>query len=79
MELTEDEIFGKYAKHCGYCNRKNLLPYEYEFTFTSCGYNVIKRKHEPSKTQEKKFINRLKYAEQKNSLHMQRCFYNLRR
>ena len=38
----------------------------YEFTCFSCGYNVIKRKHELSKIQRKKnFINRLKYAEQK--------------
>ena len=65
--LSEDEIIQKYAKNCGHCNRKMLLPYEYEFTCFSCGYNVIKRKHELSKIQRKKinFINRLKYAEQK--------------
>ena len=67
MELTEDQIIEKYAKKCGHCNRNTLLPYEYEFTCFSCGYNVIKRKNELSKKQRKKinFINRLKYAEQK--------------
>ena len=67
MELTEDEIIQKYAKNCGQCNRKTLVPYEYEFTCIACGFNVNKRKHELSKIQRKKinFINRLKYAEQK--------------
>ena len=67
MELTEDEIIEKYAKQCRHCNRNTLLPYEYEYTCFSCGYNVNKRKHELSKIQRKKFnfINRLKYAEQK--------------
>ena len=67
MELTEDEIIQKYGKNCGHCNRNTLLPYEYEFTCITCGYNVNKRKHELSKIQRKKinFINRLKYAEVK--------------
>ena len=67
MQLTEDEIIEKYGKRCGHCNRNTLLPYEYEFTCFSCGYNVHKRKHELSKIQRKKinFINRLKYAEAK--------------
>ena len=67
MELTEDEIIQKYGKRCGHCNQNTLLPYEYEFTCLSCGYNVNKRKHELSKMQRKKiiFINRLKYAEVK--------------
>ena len=67
MELTEDEIVQNYGKRCGHCNRNTLLPYEYEFTCFSCGYNVNKRKNELSKIQRKKinFINRLKYAEQK--------------
>ena len=56
MELTADEIIQKYAKHCGHCNQNTLLPYEYEFTCFSCGYNVIKRKHELSKIQRKKLI-----------------------
>ena len=67
MELTEDEIIEKYGKHCGHCSRNTQLPYEYEFTCFSCGFNVNKRKHELSKIQRKKinFINRLKYAEVK--------------
>ena len=67
MELTEDEIIQKYAKKCLHCNRNTLLPYEYEWTCLSCGFNVNKKKHELSKIQRKKinFINRLKYAEVK--------------
>ena len=67
MNLSEDEIIQKYGKHCGRCRRNTLLPYEYELTCFSCGYNVSKRKKELSKIQRKKinFINRLKYAEQK--------------
>ena len=67
MNLSEDEIIQKYAKNCGHCKRNTLLPYEYEFTCFSYGYNVNKRKHELSKIQRKKinFINRLKHAEQK--------------
>ena len=67
MELSEDQINEKCAKKCLHCNRNTLLPYEYEFTCFSCGYNVNKRKHELCKNQRKKinFINRLKYAEQK--------------
>ena len=65
--MSKDEIIQKYAKNCGRCNRNTLLPYEYEFTCSVCGYNVNKRKNELSKIQRKKinFINRLKYAEQK--------------
>ena len=67
MNLSENEIIQKYAKNCGHCKRNTLLPYEYEFTCFSFGYNVNKRKHEHNKIQRKKinFINRLKYAEQK--------------
>ena len=67
MELTEDEIIQKYGKNCGHCNRNTLLPYEFEWTCFSCGYNLNKRKNELSKIQRKKinFINRLKYAEVK--------------
>ena len=54
MELTEDEIIQKHTKRCGHCNRKTFLPYEYEFTCFSCGYNVNKRKHELCKIQRKK-------------------------
>ena len=69
MELTEDEIIQKYGKKCGHCNRNTLLPYEDEWTCLSCGFKLIKRKHELSKIQRKKinFINRLKYAEHKIS------------
>ena len=67
MNLSEDENIQKYGKRCGHCNRNMLLPYEYEWTCFSCGYNVYKQKHELSKIQRKKinFINRLKHAEQK--------------
>ena len=54
MELTEDEIIQKLAKNCRHCNRNTLLPYENEFSCFSCGYNVIKRKHELSKIQRKR-------------------------
>ena len=54
MELSENQIVRKYAKKCGHCNRNTLLPYEYEFTCTSCGFNVIKRKHELPKQQKNK-------------------------
>ena len=67
MELDEDQIIEKYGKNCGHCNRNTLLPYEYEYTCISCGYNIYKRKNELSKIQRKKiiFIIRLKYAEVK--------------
>ena len=67
MELTEDEIVQKYGKNCRHCNRNTLLPYEYEWTCFSCGYNVNKRKNELSNIQRNKisFINRLNYAEVK--------------
>ena len=67
MSLSEDEFIKNYGKRCGHCNQNTLLPYKYEFTCFSCGFNVNKRKHELSKIQRKKiiFINRKKYAEQK--------------
>ena len=67
MNLSEDEIIQKYGKRCGHCNRNTLLPYEYEWSCFACNYVVSKRKHELSRIQRKKnkFINRLKYAEQK--------------
>ena len=67
MELTENEIIEIYGIYCEYCCRNMLLPYEYEWTCFSRGYNVIKRKNQLSKIQRKKinFINRLKYAEVK--------------
>ena len=54
MEFTENEIIGKYGKHCGHCNRNTFLPYEYEWTCVSCGFNLIKRKHQLTKIQRKK-------------------------
>ena len=67
MESAEEENIQKCGKRCGHCNRNTLLPYEYEFTCFSCGFNVNKRKHEFSKIQRKNinFIDRLKYAEVK--------------
>ena len=54
MELTEDEIVEKYAKKRGHCKRNTLLPFEYESTCASCGFNVNKRKNDLSKIQLKK-------------------------
>ena len=54
MELSEDELIEQYGTHCSHCNQNTLLPYEYEWTCFSCGYNVIKRKHELSKITGKK-------------------------
>ena len=54
MELTEGQVFEKYAENCGHCKRNTLLPSEHEFTCFPCGFNVIKRKHELSKIQRKK-------------------------
>ena len=28
MELPEDKIIEKYAKHCDHCNQTTLLPYK---------------------------------------------------
>ena len=57
MQLSEDEFKQINVKKCGYCNRNTLLPYEYEFTCFSSGYNVTKRKHELSKIQRKKILS----------------------
>ena len=67
MELTEDHIIEKCAKQSRSCLKKTRLPYEYEFTCISCGFDEIKRQHELTKIQRKKniFINRMKYAEEK--------------
>ena len=56
MQLSENEIIKKNAKHCGHCSRNTLLPYDYKWTCFSCGYNVIKRKHELSEIQGKKIL-----------------------
>ena len=75
MELTEDEIIQNYAKRCGHSNRNTLLPYEYEFTCFSFGYNVNKRKHELSKIQRKKnkFYKWIEICRSQNIFHMCRC------
>ena len=44
MDLTEDESIQKYDRHCGHSIRNTLLPYEYELTCVSFGYNVKKTK-----------------------------------
>ena len=54
MQPSEDEMGEKYGKKCGHGNRNILLSYEYEVTCFSCGYNVVKRKHELSRKQRKK-------------------------
>ena len=56
MELAEDERIEKYAKHCGHCGRNTLFPYENEWTCISCGFNLMKRKHELSGSQRKQII-----------------------
>ena len=79
MNLSEDEIIEKYAKKCGHCNRNTLLPYEYEFTCFSCGFNVNKRKHELSKIQRKKnkFYQSIKICRTKNILYLYRFIYDI--
>ena len=54
MELTEDQGIENYGKQYLICTQKTLLSYEYEFTSVSCGDNVMKRKHELSRNNEKK-------------------------
>ena len=54
MNLSEDKIFKKYAEQCNHCLRNTLLPYEYEWSCISCGFNLIKRKQELTKTQRKR-------------------------
>ena len=80
MELTEDQTIEKYAKICGHCNRKTLLPYEYEITCFSCGSNVNKRKHELCKKQRKK-ANKLHQSIEicRNQIffHLRRCNSNI--
>ena len=53
MELTENDNYQKIGKKCMLCTRNTLLPYEYEWTCTACGYNVIKRKVETTKNNKK--------------------------
>ena len=57
MDLTKDQTNEKNAKHCGHCGRNTLLPYSYEWTCISCGFNLFKRKHELSRIQRKYFLS----------------------
>ena len=72
MNLTEDPIIEKHGKRYSRCNQNTLLPYEFEWTCISCGFNLIKRKHELTIIQRKKinFINRCRTQ---NFLHKRRC------
>ena len=54
MELIKDEIIENYAKHCRKCRKNTSLQYEDEYNCVSCGYNILKRKHELTKIQRKK-------------------------
>ena len=56
MNLSEDQTIEKNGKNCGHCNLNILLPYEYECTCASCGYNINKRKQELFKIQRKKTL-----------------------
>ena len=78
MELTEDQIVKKYAKHCGHCSRNILLLSEYVWICFGCGYNLINRKNKLSKTQRKKnkFCESIKICGTQNILHLRRCIHN---
>ena len=54
MRLSKDEIIQNMANVDGIVIETLYYPYGYEFTCFSCGYNVIKRKHELSKIQRKR-------------------------
>ena len=41
MGLTKGKLIEKYPKEVMHCLRNTSLPYEYEWTCLSCGYNVI--------------------------------------
>ena len=49
--MTEDETFKNYAKECTNCRRQTFLPYGWERTCNSCGYNVTKQKFELTRKQ----------------------------
>ena len=52
--MADDQIFEKNGKQYSHCLRNTLLPYEFVFARVSCGYNIIKQKHELSKLQRRK-------------------------
>ena len=54
MNLSEEERSENYEKLSGHRNRNTLLSCENEWTCVSCGYNVIKTKHQLSKIHRKK-------------------------
>ena len=74
MELTQDDFLNKYAKNCGQNKENILLPYEYELTCVSCGFNENKRKNDLSKIQRKKnkFYEPNKICRSKYIFHMYR-------
>ena len=53
MNLSDDQIIEKKWKKSRHCNRKTLLPYEYEFTCLQLG----------DSTQLKENVNSLNYNE----------------
>ena len=54
MELTEDEIFEKYAKQRMHCTRNTFLTYEYGGTRAACGYNVVEQGQKLTKIYRRK-------------------------
>ena len=53
MELTEVEKTEKNAIQWLHCTHNTLIPFEYEWTCFSCGYNVIEGKMKLQKTTKK--------------------------
>ena len=41
MVMTEDEIIERYGETFMHFTQNTLLPYEYEWTCSSCGHNYI--------------------------------------
>ena len=74
MELPEDQMNEKYAKHSGHCLKTTLPPHEHELTGISSAYNVMKGKHELTNNQRKK--NKIHQSKKKcwsqNILHLSR-------
>ena len=54
MEVTEDQIIEKHAEQCKHCSQNTSLPYEYEITCISCGFNLIKENTNLLKINKKK-------------------------
>ena len=50
MVLSDVKKNEKHAQQCKHCSRNILLPYEHDYGFVFCGYNVTKRKNGLSKT-----------------------------